>query len=347
MKKEVIEIEVRADDAVKDVNKLDNEFKQLDKSVKKLDKSLDKVGDESKKAGEGIEEVTKNGGAIAILDQLTGGLATRFRDAFEATKLFNFSLKGTKTALIATGVGAFIVALGLVVAYWDDIVEFIEGANKALQKQITLQGQLIDRRNSQLTLLKKEEALLKAQGVSTEEIAESQRKKTLELINQNILYSQQLEKQLLIEQAEARKLSISQKAFNVLRASLGQSLVLVGEIDEEEKARITEIEAKIQKAKEATLDFAKALVELDKPVEGKSVVEDVVEKATGERKEVVPIGTQLANDQEIIDNADQIKAAKERETGFALNTIREEIRQEDLENARLVAESEEIGRAHV
>ncbi len=266
MRKEIIEIEVKGTgDAVNDINKVSSSLDSLQTNMKGVEK-------ESKAASKGIDDVTSNGGAIAILDQLTGGLATRFKDAFEATKLFNFSLKGMRTALISTGIGALVVALGVVVAYWDDIVEFIGGANKALEKQVKLQGQLIDKKVSQLTLLQKEAELLKAQGVSNDEIAKRQREKTLELINQNILYSQQLEKQLLIEQTDARKLSLGQKLLNILRASQGQTFEFFGEIDEEEAGKIKEIEDKIQKAKEATLDFAKALVELNKPTEEKQLM---------------------------------------------------------------------------
>lgn len=113
-----IKINVDTGQAVKDVDKLDDSFKNLDNQTEKTSSSLKDVGE--------------NGGAIAILDSLTGGLATRVRDAYEATKLFNFSLKGTSKALIATGVGAFVVALGVIVAYWDDITEAISGANKEL-----------------------------------------------------------------------------------------------------------------------------------------------------------------------------------------------------------------------
>jgi hypothetical protein len=45
-----------------------------------------------------------------------------------AAKLFGNT---TRTALIATGVGAFIVALGLVVTYWDDIVKAVSKAADA------------------------------------------------------------------------------------------------------------------------------------------------------------------------------------------------------------------------
>ena len=335
MRKEIIEIEVKGTgDAVNDINKVSSSLDSLQTNMKGVEK-------ESKAASKGIDDVTSNGGAIAILDQLTGGLATRFKDAFEATKLFNFSLKGMRTALISTGIGALVVALGVVVAYWDDIVEFIGGANKALEKQVKLQGQLIDKKVSQLTLLQKEAELLKAQGVSNDEIAKRQREKTLELINQNILYSQQLEKQLLIEQTDARKLSLGQKLLNILRASQGQTFEFFGEIDEEEAGKIKEIEDKIQKAKEATLDFAKALVELNKPTEEKTV-DEVVVGNNGKRKEVIPLKTQLANDQEIINNADQIKELKDRETQDRLATYREQIRQEDLLAQQTQAEQEEI-----
>lgn len=102
-------------------------------------KSLNNQQKKSNKIGvTTLGNVRDNGGAIAVLDSVTGGLATRVRDAAEATKLFNFSLKGTKTALIATGIGAFVVALGLVVAFWDEIVEFVTQTNQKLEDQLVL-----------------------------------------------------------------------------------------------------------------------------------------------------------------------------------------------------------------
>jgi len=101
-------------------------------ALNKLTQSQENLDSANKQTASSFEDVTKNGGAIAILDQLTGGLASRVRDSYEATKLFNVSLKGMRTALIATGVGAFIVALGTVVAYWDEIKGLISGTEKEL-----------------------------------------------------------------------------------------------------------------------------------------------------------------------------------------------------------------------
>jgi hypothetical protein len=165
-------------------------------AVDNLTKAEQKLNQESKKVASGFEDVTKNGGAIAILDQLTGGLASRVRDTFEATKLFNFSLKGMRTALIATGIGAFIVALGLVVAYWDEIVEFITGANAALQKQIDLKNEYIEGIDYELTVLKAQQDLAKAQGGFNKELAAQQRAKLKDLLTERKLQVELLELQL-------------------------------------------------------------------------------------------------------------------------------------------------------
>ena len=100
-------------------------LKELNVQQQNTKAALDSVNTSSQQVAGSFEDVTANGGAMAILDTLTGGLATRMRDAFEATKLFNVSLKATKTALIATGIGALVVALGTIIAYWDDIVGFM------------------------------------------------------------------------------------------------------------------------------------------------------------------------------------------------------------------------------
>jgi len=57
-----------------------------------------------------------------------GKLAKNISFATIKSKIFGIT---TKQALIATGIGAFAVALGSIIAYWDDI---IKGVNKAAEK---------------------------------------------------------------------------------------------------------------------------------------------------------------------------------------------------------------------
>ena len=146
---------------------------RLDKAqaeIEKLKKQLKNTSEEAKKVDKSIDDVASNGGAIAILDSLTGGLATRLRDAYEASKLFNVSLKATRGALLATGIGALVVALGLVVAYWDDIKMFITGSNGELERQLDLisdENAVLDRN---LKVISDTENILKLQGLSQQEI---------------------------------------------------------------------------------------------------------------------------------------------------------------------------------
>lgn len=117
------DVNSKLDDTTGKLNDLDNELTDVTQSNKQFT--------DSQKTS--VEAVTKNGGAIAILDQITGGMASQFKNAYEATGLFNNSLKGTRGALLATGIGAFIVLLGTVITYWDDIKKAINKSDDALK----------------------------------------------------------------------------------------------------------------------------------------------------------------------------------------------------------------------
>lgn len=68
--------------------------------------------------GLGIKDVSEGFSQFAIVMKKSG----------VAAKIFGNT---TRTALIATGIGAFIVALGSIVVYWDDIVKAVNKAAKA------------------------------------------------------------------------------------------------------------------------------------------------------------------------------------------------------------------------
>ena len=178
-----------------DVN--DRELDDLNSSLNKTKRSIDAVEGSAAKADNKLGEVGKNGGAIATLDALTGGLATRVRDAAEASKLFSFNLKGIRTALIATGIGAFVVALGLVVAYWDDIKSFVTGVNVELNKQLELQQELVKQAEFDLQLQESSENILRLQGKTEGEILELKKERLRQVIRiaeeELLLQQQQLE----------------------------------------------------------------------------------------------------------------------------------------------------------
>tara|TARA_R110000772_G_scaffold83493_6_gene176629 strand:- start:9112 stop:10581 length:1470 start_codon:yes stop_codon:yes gene_type:complete len=243
MKKIVLELDVRDDDLDSlnaSLNKTEANFKDVDQAAKKTSKSVD--------------DVAGNGGAIAILDSLTGGLATRMRDAFEATKLFNFSLKGTRTALIATGIGLFVVILGAVVVLWDDIVEAIEQVNKKLLEQIELSRQIQEGISAEINLLDKKILLTEKQGKGNEEL-QKQRLNLVKLLQEENVH----ELGLLNKRATNLKLSslelntrekIVRAALNLLQAGSGDAFILSKQVEQSKEyldllTEITNLEADI------------------------------------------------------------------------------------------------------
>lgn len=227
--KKIIDLEVKSN-IQKTITELNN-----------LESELKDVRQESGKTKKSIDDVASNGGAIAILDQLTGGLATRFKDAYESTKLFNISLKGMKSALIATGIGALVVALGVVVAYWDDILEFVKGTNKELERQnelIEFNRGVLDKRLKLLQdekkyneensisnekLISQEKQLLSAKmlGLKTElDNLEINYKKEVSLAAQRTIWERFTGQQATVNEEEAKALSEKQLKLLELQAEL-------------------------------------------------------------------------------------------------------------------------------
>ena len=124
-------------DAVqKQVNKLDNSLDYLSKTNSNVVKSM----------SDSSNAVLENGGAMGLLNDATGGLAMTVKDAVEASVLFTKSQKlasiqqaiystvvGTSTgamklfriALVATGIGALVVGLGLLIANFDKVKKVV------------------------------------------------------------------------------------------------------------------------------------------------------------------------------------------------------------------------------
>ena len=189
-------------------------------AVDNLTKSSKKLDNANKGTASSFEDVTKNGGAIAILDQLTGGLASRMRDTFEATKLFNFSLKGMRTAIIATGIGALVVAAGLLVSYWDDIVGFFSGATSELKRQKEEYAEINRKSELKITLLKHEREIQKKLGKGVEDINKALEKELLIRQKRNIIRLKELKEIHEKELAQLDELAKKSKGVFLLGNSL-------------------------------------------------------------------------------------------------------------------------------
>ena len=103
------------------------------------------VGSESEELEKALLKVQS---ALAIQEGLRG-----IKEAIPAFKQLGTSalkaLQGIKTGIAATGIGLLVVAVGAIVAYWDDITELLGVNNKSLEEQLALEKEISDQKAKQ------------------------------------------------------------------------------------------------------------------------------------------------------------------------------------------------------
>ena len=133
----------------------------------------------------------------------------------QALKLaFTTGANGAKilrTALISTGIGALVVALGMVVAYWDDIKGAISGASKELKGNLDLAEENVAAQEAAAEALSLQENSLRLQGKSEKEIRDLKIQQTEETIKA-------LEAQLIAQkQLKDSQVSAAERNKNILQ----------------------------------------------------------------------------------------------------------------------------------
>lgn len=113
-----------------------------------------------------------------------------------AIKAATGATHGLKAALVSTGIGAAVVAIGLLVANFDKLKAAITGTNEELEKQKKLDVEAdLKKTNDQLEKrLDLEEKIRKAGGQDDLKIAEERVKRIKEEIKQNELLSQEYQR---------------------------------------------------------------------------------------------------------------------------------------------------------
>jgi hypothetical protein len=112
---------------------------ELQKALNQAEKEVTGFGGKTestfKKAASTTKPLTtgifKSAKAMQVLDTKTQGVSTALVNVGKAARLSGAAMR---SALIASGIGAAVVALGLIVQHWDAIKEAITGANKEYDK---------------------------------------------------------------------------------------------------------------------------------------------------------------------------------------------------------------------
>lgn len=353
---------------------LQDRVQQLKDAIADQRVALQELNNERSKEKQTIKELTKSQvdyrKLIRGIDKLTGGFATKvvklykgFKEGTKLIKGFITGLNGFQKALIGTGIGAFVVALGVVAAYWDDIVAFIDGGNKKLEKQLAENEKQSEELEHQLELLELEEQILEKQGLSTEQIV-AEKKKVIILQqeeNRQELELLKTKQKKLIEQAKEPALWLK-----LAGAVLGYK-AQVGKLSEEEKEALKANKERIEEAETNAKKLELKLLKIDedkKKKDTKSAKEakkakekaDDEEKRLAEQKEKeleeIRKGKIVTRQQELDEELLQIdryyqdlidKANKYNEDTAELDEARDAKKQEvfDREKERQQKEDEE------
>ena len=225
---------------VSSVEELQDALKGVDKQARKTEQSVEGVADATKDLGKSAEETGAAGeGAMKVMDEATGGLATRVKEVGggllamgkKAVSAFKGAVQGANAmgkALIATGIGAIVVALGLIVAYWDDIKGAISGVS-ASQKQLLADTQAeAAARQQALDATSASENSLRLQGKSEREIRDLKIQQTDEVIAATeMVLEQQKQQAKAQEEAMKRNRDIAQNVIRFLTLPITMLLATV------------------------------------------------------------------------------------------------------------------------
>ena len=115
------------------------------KDLKDLKQGIDKVNkaqvNQTKATKEASKEMVSYGGAV---DGVTGGAVTKFRALSGGIKAATASTKAFRIALIATGIGAFVVAIGTLVANLQNSEAGFNRVNKLMKQIGVVAGNVTD-----------------------------------------------------------------------------------------------------------------------------------------------------------------------------------------------------------
>lgn len=192
-----------------------------------------------------------------------------YKQLKESTVLATLSSKifgnVTKTALISTGIGAFIVALGVVAAYWDDIIDYLGGANAKLEKQNTLIEEQVDTLDINLDLLRLNQRAAELRGESEVEIVAEIKKQLIlqQAANEQLLTNLQL--QLQVEQSKQAEVTLWEKTKILANSLLGPAAMAesIAKATNNSNEETIALQERINEAKTKGANIEIALAEIE------------------------------------------------------------------------------------
>lgn len=222
--------------SVGSVEELQSALKGVEVQAEKTAASANQVGKEINDAGKEMTSAGEAGeGAITVLDEATGGLANQFVQVGKGitdmgkylVQSFKAGVQGAGAmgkALIATGIGAVIVGVGLLVAYWEDIVGLVSGVSSSQKKLLADTEATVAANQANLDATLGSEESLKAAGMSETEIRDLKIQQTNEVIAAT---EAQLEQQKAVAKAQEAAAKRNQEITTGILAFLSSPILIL------------------------------------------------------------------------------------------------------------------------
>lgn len=272
--------------------------------------------------------------AMALSQGLQGLLEAK--DSFKQLgAVAKNALAGIRTGLAATGIGLFVVALGTVVAYWDEIKEAVSGVSEEQSKLNAKTEANLKASEEKVSALDKQDNILKLQGKSEKEILQY---KVLELdaaikIAETNLENQKATKKAQVEAAKRNK-DILVGILDFLTTPINLLLKTVDKV-----ASVVGVDSNLGKWFDSVKDSAANLIFDPKETakEGDEAIKAAQEKLTelknqqaGYQLQIKEINKQAVSDSK--SDSDQIIANKKAELDALIEL---EIRKDQTDKQRL------------
>lgn len=285
--------------------------------------------------GEAVQEtMLKVQSAMALSQGLQGLFEAK--DSFKQLgAVAKNALSGIRTGLAATGIGVFVVALGTVVAYWDDIKAAVSGVSDEQSKLNAKTEANLKASEEKISALDKQDNILKLQGKSEKEILQY---KVLELdaaikIATANIENQKATKKAQVEAAKRNK-DILVGILDFLTTPINVLLKTVDKV-----ASVVGVDSKLGKWFDSVKDSAANLIfdPAETAKEGDAAIKAAEEKLTelknqqaGYQLQIKQINQQAVSDSK--SDSDQIITNKKAELDALIEL---EIRKEQTDKKRL------------
>lgn len=227
--------------SVGSVEELQSALKGVETQADSTSTSVSNVNKQVEKSGKEMVSAAEAGqGAVEVLNEATGGLAGQFVQVGKGIQdmgkyliqSFKSGVQGASAlgkAVIATGIGALVVAVGLLVTYWDDIKGLISGVSRQQQALLDQTTKTVGANQANLDATLASEETLKAQGMTEAEIRDLKIKQTEEVIKAT---EAQLIQQEEVKKAQVAAAERNQKiAAGVIAFLTAPITILLGAVD--------------------------------------------------------------------------------------------------------------------